>query len=120
MEWDADPGHLSKLGIDESAIPSDSRIPRFTNAIWKYKCGAVGSLSHSVALHGTTYDTELVIICDGHMIKLADLYSDAPTLIVMEDGKAEPSKHYMESASPAAIPHARLSSYNEVRERRSV
>jgi hypothetical protein len=92
VEHDEEPGHLSKIGIDESIIPSDRRIPRFTNAIWKYKSGAVGSLTHAVALHGNTYDTDLVIICDGHLIKLVDLYSDAPMMVVMEAGNAKPSK----------------------------
>lgn len=94
VEYDEESGHLSKLGIDESTISPESRIPRFTNAIWKYKSGAVGSLSHSVALHGTTYDTELVIICDGNILKLVDLYTDTPRLIIMGDGKAEPSEPF--------------------------
>lgn len=99
VEYDEKPGQLSKLGIDESTIPAKSRVPRFTNAIWKYESGAVGSLSHSIALHGNTYDTELVIICDGHILKLVDLYSSAPALIVMEDGNAQPSKSSTAHAS---------------------
>ena len=93
VEYDEVPGHLSKLGIDEdSLIPAESRVPRYTNAIWKYKNGAVGNLTHSIALHGNTYDTELTIICDGHILKLVDLYKETSMLIVMENGKAEPSE----------------------------
>lgn len=94
VEHDEEPGRLAKMGIDETVIPNDSRIPRFTNAIWKYESGAVGSLSHSVALHGTTYDVELVIICDGHIFKLVDLYSDTAKLIVHQDGKSMPGKSH--------------------------
>lgn len=103
VEYDEEPGHLTKLGIDESAIPPESRIPRFTNAVWKYKSGAVGSLSHSIALRGNTYDTELVIICDGYILKLADLYSETPTLAVMGDGKAEPGESYWRFKFPTPL-----------------
>ena len=83
------PGRLSALRIDESQIPPASRIPRYTSAIWKYGSGAVGSLSHSVALHGTTYDTDFTVICDGHIFKLSGFYSPSPQLEIREDGKAE-------------------------------
>lgn len=92
VEHDEAPGHLSKLGIDESSIPPESRVPRYTSASWKYESGAVGSLSHSIALHSNTYDTQLVIICDGHIIKLADLYTSSPALTVMGEGEARPSE----------------------------
>ena len=34
VEWYDKPGHLSQIQIDESKIPEDSRIPRFTSASW--------------------------------------------------------------------------------------
>lgn len=86
------PGELSSLGIDESTIPPESRIPRYTSAVWKYKGGAVGSLSHSVALWGMTYDTEFEVITDGAIYKLVDLYSKSPKLLVRRDGNAEQGK----------------------------
>lgn len=59
VEHDDAPGKLSKLGVDEEAIPAASRIPRVSNAIWTYDSGAVGSLCHVVGLHGSTYDTDV-------------------------------------------------------------
>ncbi|KAK9893495.1 hypothetical protein P389DRAFT_163812 [Cystobasidium minutum MCA 4210] len=100
VEHDEAPGHLSKLGIDESSIPPESRVPRYTSASWKYESGAVGSLSHSIALHSNTYDTQLVIICDGHIIKLADLYTSSPALTVMGEGEARPSTTRFENDDP--------------------
>lgn len=84
------PGHLSKLLVDESNIPEPSRVPRFTSAIWRYEGGAVGSLSHSIALHGTTYNVEFEVIADGHIFKLCDLYTDTPKLITLQDGNPTP------------------------------
>lgn len=52
-------GHLRKMPVPEEKIPEDQRIPRITCATWKYKNGAVGSLTHAVALHGFNYSTEL-------------------------------------------------------------
>ena len=34
VEWYDPPGYLSKMGIDETLIPEESRIPRFTSASW--------------------------------------------------------------------------------------
>jgi hypothetical protein len=55
LEWDENAGHLSKIVVDEAAIPADDRIPRVTSATWKYESGAVGSFTHLVALQGHNY-----------------------------------------------------------------
>lgn len=34
VEWHEKPGHLSAIQIDESKIPENDRIPRFTTASW--------------------------------------------------------------------------------------
>ena len=52
LEHNEPAGELSKMPIDESKIPPDQRIPRITCATWKYESGAVGSLTHAVALQG--------------------------------------------------------------------
>jgi hypothetical protein len=52
-------GHLRKMPVPEEKIPEEQRIPRITCATWKYESGAVGSLTHAVALHGFNYSTEL-------------------------------------------------------------
>lgn len=90
------PGKLSKL-FSEEGILSENRIPRVTNAMWKWKSGATGILVHAVALHsrlkrcyvGVKYDslmqsstagdfdTELTVLADGWKIKLVDPYGTA-------------------------------------------
>jgi hypothetical protein len=45
----------------------------------KYKSGALGTLTHLVALHGTKYSNEIVITADGYQLRLVDLYN-TPTL----------------------------------------
>ncbi|ORX35936.1 putative oxidoreductase C terminal-domain-containing protein [Kockovaella imperatae] len=74
VEWYEKPGNLSQIQIDESKIPEDSRIPRFTSASWKYKSGAVGSMMHGVALQGTNDSIELQVFADGYQMILSDPY----------------------------------------------
>jgi hypothetical protein len=85
VEFSDAPGKLSRIGFDEDgSVPPESRIPRYTSAVWKYQSGAVGSLTHAVALHGTTYDTELEVICDGTTFKLVDMYTNTPRLFIRQ------------------------------------
>lgn len=79
IEWYEDAGELGAQIIDEREIEEDDRIPRVTSATWKYKTGAVGSLTHAVALRGTLYSTELDVYADGYQIRLTDPYNN-PTL----------------------------------------
>ena len=78
-------GHLSKLPVDESLIKPENRIPRVTCATWKFDTGAVGSLTHCVALQGHNYSTELDVYADGHMLRLVDPYN-APILYFRRPG----------------------------------
>lgn len=71
VEWNEKPGQLSQIQIDESAIPEQDRIPRFTSATWKYENGAIGHLEHGVALQGQTFFTEIVV-CKSTYIYIAD------------------------------------------------
>ncbi|GAA6010159.1 hypothetical protein JCM10207_005644 [Rhodosporidiobolus poonsookiae] len=87
VEHNDKPGKLSKLGFDEDGtIPVESRIPRYTSSVWKYEGGAVGSLTHAVALHGNTYQTEFEVVADGITFKLYDMYTTTPKLFVFESG----------------------------------
>ncbi|PVG00215.1 hypothetical protein CPB86DRAFT_773886 [Serendipita vermifera] len=83
--WDEEPGKLSKIGIDESQISPENRIPRVTTANWKYKNGAVGVLTHLTALQGTAYACELEVYCDGYLLKLIDPYN-TPILHIRRPG----------------------------------
>lgn len=78
-------GQLSKIPVDESRIEPVNRIPRVTCATWKFDSGAVGSLTHCVALQGHNYSTELDVYADGHMLRLVDPYN-APILYFRRPG----------------------------------
>ncbi len=92
LEWNENAGHLSKMKVDETAIPPENRIPRVTAATWcvqqrvgdlqrdtcteysvlitrKYDSGAVGSFTHLVALQGHDYSCELEVYADGYQLK---------------------------------------------------
>ncbi|OCT44593.1 hypothetical protein CLCR_11201 [Cladophialophora carrionii] len=82
LEHDEPVGTLSSMAVDDSQIPRDDRIPRATAAFWKYRTGAVGSLVHTVTLHGIKYSNEIVVGGDGFQLRLVDLYGSSPTLYV--------------------------------------
>jgi predicted dehydrogenase len=69
LEWNENPGSLSKQTIDESQIAPENRIPRVTSATWKYENGAVGTFTHVVALQGHDYSCELEVYADGYQFK---------------------------------------------------
>ena len=53
VEASDEPGKLSQLVMSKEAeLPAERRIPRVTNAIWRYEGGATGSIIHGVCLHG--------------------------------------------------------------------
>ncbi|WFD18754.1 hypothetical protein MCAP1_000965 [Malassezia caprae] len=78
-------GQLSKIPVDESLIEPSNRIPRVTCATWKFDSGAVGSLTHAVALQGTDYSTELDVYADGYSLRLVDPYNN-PMLYIRRPG----------------------------------
>ncbi|KAF9630910.1 hypothetical protein BFW01_g1781 [Lasiodiplodia theobromae] len=83
LEHSEPPGKLSHMSaeIDDSRVPEHERIPRATMAMWKFRSGAIGSLAHIIALHGTRYSNEIVVTADGYQLRLVDLYT-TPTLYV--------------------------------------
>ncbi|GAA5851860.1 hypothetical protein JCM8547_000079 [Rhodosporidiobolus lusitaniae] len=89
VEHSDTPGKLSKLGFDEErTVTAESRIPRYTSSVWKYEGGAVGALTHAVALHGNTYQTEFEVVTDGYTFKLCDIYTSSPKLFVFASGSS--------------------------------
>lgn len=78
-------GQLSKIPVDESLIEPRNRIPRVTCATWKFESGAVGSLTHAVALQGTDYSTQIDVYADGYSMRLVDPYN-APMLYIRRPG----------------------------------
>ena len=85
LEYFEPAGSLNKLAIDENRIAPEDRVPRATGAVYKFKNGAVGSLMHVVALHGTDFATELDVYADGYSLRLFDPYNN-PTLYVRSPG----------------------------------
>lgn len=71
-------GDLSKIPPNimnlEQGLPKERRIPRVTNAFWKYESGAIGSLMHGVLLHGQKYESEIEVWGDGYRMVLQDPY----------------------------------------------
>lgn len=125
------PGRLSAKQFDEELIPEENRLPRLTSATWKYKGGAVGTLTHVIALHGrnlydisgegrlhaftgTTYDTELEVYADGYHFKLVDPYS-TPKLYIRRPGSAEVEVHIFTDDDPF---HTELATFIDVVEGR--
>ena len=85
LEYFEPAGQLSKIPVDESLIKPENRIPRITCATWKFHSGAVGSLTHAVALQGTNYSTEIDVFADGYSLRLIDPYN-APMLYIRRPG----------------------------------
>ncbi|KAF8595731.1 hypothetical protein BDV93DRAFT_573854 [Ceratobasidium sp. AG-I] len=85
-EWHERPGKLSRMPVDESLVAPENRIPRATSAIWKYKSGAIGSLTHVTILQGTLYACEFEVYCDGYTMRLSDPYG-IPTLHIRQPGQ---------------------------------
>lgn len=87
------------MSVDESVIPEDDRIPRFTSASWKYESGAIGHLEHGVALQGTEFSTELTVFADGYQLKLTDPYN-RPTVTVRRPGSDKEELHTFYNDDP--------------------
>ena len=62
-------------------MPKSQRVNRATLAIFKFESGAVGSLSHTLLLHGSNFFTELDIYGDGFHILVKDPYNRPAVLI---------------------------------------
>eukprot|EP01121_Diplochlamys_sp_Union-15-3_P018384 TRINITY_DN6671_c0_g1_i1.p1 TRINITY_DN6671_c0_g1~~TRINITY_DN6671_c0_g1_i1.p1 ORF type:complete len:371 (-),score=61.78 TRINITY_DN6671_c0_g1_i1:39-1151(-) len=68
-------GKLSNIPVDEEKIKPENRIPRFTTCFWRFENGAIGTLTHGLLLHGTSYDTYIEVWCDGLQLILEDPYN---------------------------------------------
>ncbi|KAH9842570.1 putative oxidoreductase C terminal-domain-containing protein [Rhodofomes roseus] len=99
LEWDENAGHLSKMVVDETAIPQENRIPRVTSATWKYESGAVGSFTHLVALQGHDYSCELEVYADGYQLKLVNPYVQ-PVLYIRKPGSDHEESHRFPDDDP--------------------
>jgi len=67
----------------EQNMPDDRKTARVTSAQWKFKSGAIGSLTHGVLLHGNKYESEIEIWGDGYRMVLSDPYAKCSLSIRM-------------------------------------
>jgi len=99
LEWYEDAGKLSKMVPDEDMIAPENRVPRVTAATWKYESGAVGSLTHLVALQGHDYSCELEVYADGYQLKLVNPYVQ-PVLYIRRPGSDSEETHRFPDDDP--------------------
>ena len=71
-----DPGFLSAVGPvnKESSLDMKDRIPRLTASHWLFTSGAIGNLTHAVALHGPKYEAAIEVWADGLRMALEEPY----------------------------------------------
>jgi predicted dehydrogenase len=61
----------------DAGVPDAFRIPRATTAVWRFRNGGVGCLTHGVLLHGRKYDAALELWGDGLLLQVLEPYGDA-------------------------------------------
>jgi len=72
----------------ETHVPMEFRVPRVTAAVWRFRSGALGSLTHGTLLHRKKYESELEVWCDGLRMVLDDPYGRR-RLLVRRPGSEE-------------------------------
>ena len=89
---------LTKLpaGCDVG-LPECARVPRATMATWRFEAGGIGSLCHTIALHGLAYEAYMDVLLEGIRIRLLDPYGPAARLEIRglaEDPEKEEIFHF--------------------------
>jgi predicted dehydrogenase len=72
---------MAKPPQAEHEVPMDQRINRATSAIFRFKEGAIGALTHTALLHESRYHTAIEVVCDGLHILVEDPYGDAQVTV---------------------------------------
>lgn len=57
-------------------VKAANRVNRATVSIFKFENGCVGSLNHTLLMHGSNFYTELDIFGDGFAIAIRDPYQN--------------------------------------------
>jgi len=65
----------AQVAKEEASLPESRRVPRVTSAIWRFKSGALGTLNHTVLMHGSAYETQIELLGDGYQLVLRDPYA---------------------------------------------
>jgi len=89
-------GKLSDIhsNINEEKFPLEKRIPRVTNACWKFKNGAIGNLMHGVLLHQNKYENSLEVWGDGYIMTLTDPYHKCKVSVRLPHSEDEVVYHF--------------------------
>ena len=80
-------------------VKAENRVNRATIALFKFENGAVGSLNHTLLMHGSNFYTELDIFGDGFAIAIRDPYQN-PAVFVRRphsDDLVEVSLHWRDA-----------------------
>jgi len=80
--------------VNENNIPPEKRIPRVTNACWKFKNGAIGNLMHGVLLHQNKYENSLEVWGDGYIMTLTDPYHKCKVAVRLPHSEDETVYHF--------------------------
>jgi len=62
-------------------VPYERRVNRATVAVFRFKNGFVGSLNHTLLMHGHNFFTELDLYGDGFHIIVRDPYQKPSVLV---------------------------------------
>jgi predicted dehydrogenase len=65
----------------DHGVAARHQVPRSTAAVWRFKNGAIGSLTHAALLHGAKYESELEVWGDGLRLVLQDPYGRCRLLV---------------------------------------
>lgn len=88
-----DPSEAGKLSHFrhpcEDGIPEEKRPPRVCTAMWRFEEGGVGTIMHTIALHGKKYESHIDVLMDGLRMTLYEPYHPECTLRVRKSGSDE-------------------------------
>ena len=85
--------------LHDVQVKAENRVNRATIALFKFENGAVGSLNHTLLMHGSNFYTELDIFGDGFAIAIRDPYQN-PAVFVRRphsDDLVEVSRHWRDA-----------------------
>ena len=97
-----EPGYLASLPslIKDANIPKERQVPCATQATWRFHNGSIGSLTHTVTLHGFRYESYIDIWCDGMRMSLKDPYTTDCSLSIRHCGSEQETIECFADADP--------------------
>ena len=98
----SNPGYLAAIPqvIKDANIPEEREIPCATQATWRFESGGIGSLTHTVTLHGFRYESYIDVWCDGLRLSLRDPYTADCTLSIRHSDSERETVECFANADP--------------------